>query len=146
MTLDDITRKLRLLIAGLWAGNLWTIGALVAPALFATLADRALAGTIAGTLFHWQFWCSIACGTLLLGLVSRIRPNRTLLLLIVAMLVCALLNQYGIRPEMALLKAQAAGGQMVGADKARFGMLHGVSSAIYLLQSSLSLVLLWRMR
>ena len=36
----------------LWVGGLWAIGYMVAPALFATLEDRALAGNLAGLMFE----------------------------------------------------------------------------------------------
>ncbi|MEG2963340.1 MAG: DUF4149 domain-containing protein, partial [Janthinobacterium sp.] len=32
--------RLRILVATLWAGSLWTIGFIVAPTLFGTLSDR----------------------------------------------------------------------------------------------------------
>ena len=35
----------------LWVGSLWAIGYIAAPTLFATLEDRALAGTLAGAMF-----------------------------------------------------------------------------------------------
>ena len=59
--------RLRILVATLWAGSLWTIGFVVAPTLFATLSDRVLAGNIAGSLFRVEAWLSIACAVLLLA-------------------------------------------------------------------------------
>ncbi len=38
----------------LWIGGLWVIGYLVAPTLFYTLSDRALAGSLAGKLLNAQ--------------------------------------------------------------------------------------------
>ncbi|HEX7634207.1 MAG TPA: DUF4149 domain-containing protein, partial [Noviherbaspirillum sp.] len=52
--------RARLLIATLWVGSLWTVGYLVAPTLFATLSDRALAGMIAGSIFRLEAWLSVA--------------------------------------------------------------------------------------
>lgn len=62
---------MRLLVATLWVGSLWTVGYLVAPTLFATLSDRALAGTIAGSVFRVEAWLSLACATTLLLLLLR---------------------------------------------------------------------------
>ncbi len=59
---------LRTLLVTLWVGSLWAIGYLAAPTLFATLADRMLAGSIAGSLFRVEAWLSVVCGLLLLGL------------------------------------------------------------------------------
>ena len=50
----------------LWVGSLWTVGGLVAPLLFAQLADRNLAGNIAGILFTGQTWLGVACAAYLL--------------------------------------------------------------------------------
>ena len=58
--------RLRLLVATLWAGSLWTIGFIVAPTLFGTLSDRVLAGNIAGSMFRAEAWLSIACALVLL--------------------------------------------------------------------------------
>ena len=43
----------------LWVGGLWAIGYLVAPTLFATLADRQLAAMLAGKLFILIGWVGL---------------------------------------------------------------------------------------
>ena len=146
-------QKLRVLLAALWLGNLFTVGYMVAPTLFASLADRALAGTIAGSMFGVQFWCSLVLGLLLLILLMPgqakefAKPDKILLTLVLFMLLLALANHFGMRPEMAALREQAGGlAQMPEAVRSRFGLLHGISSVIYLLQSACSVALLWRMR
>ncbi len=60
------------------------------------------------------------------------------------MLVCALLSHFGISPLMAELKAQAPSGIMDEAMRSRFGMLHGVSTLIFAVQSLLAGVLIWK--
>ena len=142
--------RLRLLLTTLWAGSLWTVGYVAAPTFFATLPDRMLAGTVAGNLFRVEAWLSMACGVLLLALygIARELPNRrTLLWLAAAMLACTLVGYFGIQPYMAALKAAAGPeGVMEGATRARFGMLHGVASAIYLVQSVLAVALVLKQR
>lgn len=145
--------KLRVLLAALWLGNLFTVGYMVAPTLFASLADRALAGTIAGSMFGVQFWCSLALGSLLLILLlvppakGLAKADKALLILVLAMLALAIANHFGLRPEMAALREQAGGlAQMSEAMRSRFGLLHGISSVIYLAQSVCGVALLWRMR
>lgn len=73
-------RRIVLLVATLWVGSLWTVGYLVAPTLFATLADRVLAGTIAGSVFRVEAWLSLACAAAMLVLfrmpASRWRHGR----------------------------------------------------------------------
>lgn len=142
--------RLRLLLTTLWAGSLWTVGYVAAPTFFATLPDRMLAGTVAGNLFRVEAWLSMACGVLLLALygIARELPNRrTLLWLAAAMLACTLVGYFGIQPYMAALKTAAGPeGVMEGATRARFGMLHGVASAIYLVQSVLAVALVLKQR
>ena len=142
--------RLRILVATLWAGSLWTIGFIVAPTLFGTLSDRVLAGNIAGSLFRVEAWLSIACAVLLLALLQwapgALEPKRRRLLgaLVLSMLVCALLSHFGITPLMAELKAQAPAGIMDEAMRSRFGLLHGVSTLIFAVQSLLAGVLIWK--
>jgi len=137
--------KLRLLVAVLWAGSLWAVGYLVAPTLFATLSDRVLAGTIAGSMFHAMAMLSLGCGLAMLLLLWRGTPDwdgqrrRTVLAIIVLMVMCTVVSHFGLQPMMTQLR-EAAGpaGVMESAMKSRFGMLHGVSSGIYLIQSLLA--------
>ncbi|PLC39958.1 DUF4149 domain-containing protein [Ralstonia pickettii] len=140
------------LLATVWCGSLWTIGYIVAPTLFAMLEDRQLAGSIAGRLFHAEAWIGLATGCLLLlaatALVRRGEVGyRRLRWLVLAMLLCVLVGYFGLQPFMASLRAQAdALGVAVGDSpyRAQFGMLHGVSSVFYLVQSLLGLVLIWK--
>jgi predicted neutral ceramidase superfamily lipid hydrolase len=143
--------RVRLLVVTLWAGSLWTVGYLVAPTLFATLSDRMLAGTIAGSVFNNQAWLSMACALVLLILLRwgaddlALRTRRLLSLLVLAMLACTLLMHFGVQPLMAALREAAGPGGVMGSSaRGRFGILHGVSSAIYLLQSGLAVLLVAR--
>jgi glucan phosphoethanolaminetransferase (alkaline phosphatase superfamily) len=143
--------RLRVVLVTLWAGSLWTVGYLVAPVLFASLPDRSLAGSIAGMLFRAQAWLSLACGLLLLLLVwldKSLSPKRTPIILMIAMLACALIGYFVLQPFMAEVRAAAAnnGGVMDEAMRSRFGMLHGIASVIYLLQSVLAIVLVVKTR
>ena len=137
----------RLLIATVWCGSLWTIGYLVAPTVFATLADRVLAGSIAGSLFRIEAWLSLVAGALLLLIEFRSVPagrrGRRHVIAIAGMLACTVFGYFGIQPFMAELKAAAGPGGLMAPDlRARFGMLHGVSSAFYLVQSLLAVWLM----
>ena len=140
----------RLLLATFWAGSLWTVGYVAAPTFFATLPDRVLAGMVAGNLFRVEAWVSLVCGLLLLALLGIARDlqyRRTLLWLVAGMLACTLVGYFGIQPYMAALKAAAGpDGVMEGANRARFGLLHGVASVVYLVQSLLAVGLVLRQR
>ena len=134
--------RLRQLIALLWVGSLWTVGYVVAPTLFATLADRVLAGTIAGSLFRVEAWLSLACALMLSLLLWRApagqaMEHRILLRLTAAMALCTLIGYFALQPFMAAIREAAAGGVMQSAAKMQFGILHGAASGIYLIQSLL---------
>lgn len=138
--------QVRVLLVTLWAGSLWTVGYLVAPLLFASLPDRSLAGTIVGLLFRAEAWLSLSCGLLLLIMVvldKTISIKRSMVTLIIAMMSCVLVGYFGLQPWMSEIRAAAAneGGVMDEALRSRFGMLHGVASVIYLVQSVLAVVL-----
>jgi hypothetical protein len=145
--------RVRLLIVTLWIGSIWTIGYLVAPTLFATLPDRVLAGSIAGALFRVEAWVSVACAVLLIVL-SRVpvdkfgdRRSNVPMGLVVAMLACTLIGYFGLQPFMAELREAAGPGGVMDSDaKTRFGILHGISSAIYLVQSLLGVALVLKSR
>lgn len=141
--------RIRLLVAVLWVGSLWTVGYIVAPTLFATLEDRALAGSIAGRLFRVEAWVSLVCAAILVLLMLRdkaAQPNlRACLILAGAMLACTLIGYFGLQPFMAALR-EGPGGLASDAARAKFGMLHGASSAIYLVQSALGAWLVLKIR
>ncbi|WP_426211993.1 DUF4149 domain-containing protein [Massilia sp. TWP1-3-3] len=130
--------RARLLVVTLWAGSLWTIGYLVAPTLFGTLHDRVLAGVIAGSMFTTGAWVSMACAVLTVALLAASKDvtaqrRKTLYIIVGVMLGCLLLSHFGLRPVMAEVKEAG--------DKAKFGMLHGVSMVLYLVQSVLAIFL-----
>jgi len=140
----------RVVIVTLWAGSLWAVGYLVAPVLFATLADRALAGMIAGSLFSAQAWLTFICGALLLLVLQADRAwpqRRTCQKLVLAMLVCSAVGFFGLQPFMAALReAAGASGVMEGGTRTQFGLLHGLASTLYLVQSLLAVPLVLKSR
>jgi uncharacterized membrane protein len=144
--------RIRLLVAALWAGSLWTVGYLVAPTLFLELNNKALAGTIAGLMFRGEAWLSIACALLMLLLLGfsqdmPVRLRNILGRVTLLMLVLTIASHYGITPRMEALRALAGpDGVMDPAIRARFGVLHGASSVIYLVQSVLAGFLLWKQK
>ena len=133
----------------LWIGGMWAIGYVAAPVLFASLDDKQLAGNLAGRLFELGAWIGLAAASYLL-LYRLIRDGgsamKTLFFWVVAlMLVLTAASHFGIAPIMQSLKDQAmplAVMQSVFAD--RFARWHGVSSIVYLIQSALGLLLVWR--
>jgi len=143
--------RLLLLVATLWVGSLWTVGYIVAPTLFATLADRKLAGTIAGALFRVEAWLSLACALVILTAIFCCKEmaaaqRKALLRLIFAMLVCTLIMQFGLQPAMASLRTAAAAGGMTLDVKTYFGVLHGVAALVFFIQSMLGISLMLKLK
>lgn len=132
----------------LWIGGMWAIGG-AATVIFSSVGDTQLAGVVAGKLFEMIAWTGIAAASYLL--VYRIARDggsalKTLFFWVVLlMLVLTLAGHFGIQPLMQSLKNQAmpqAVMQSVFAD--RFARWHGVSSILYLFQSAMGLLLVWR--
>ncbi|WP_042300047.1 DUF4149 domain-containing protein [Paraburkholderia kururiensis] len=138
------------LIVVVWVGSLLTIGYAVAPVLFASL-DRMTAGSVAAQLFRIEAVIGVVCGVLLLALGNLLvrRGNdmyRRLRWVITGMLVCVLVGYFGLQPFMNALRVAALNaGTDVGhsAYASRFGLLHGVSSLFYLVESLFGLALVW---
>jgi len=128
--------RARVLITTAWVGSLWTIGYLVAPTLFKAIPDSATAGTIAGQLFHVEAWFSVVCSLLLTGISYY--QNKTLPKLVIGMLFCTLMGYFVLHPYMAELRELGLASPDI---KRQFGLLHGISSGIYLLQSVLGAML-----
>jgi Domain of unknown function (DUF4149) len=138
------------LLTVVWVGSLLTIGYAVAPVLFTTL-DRSTAGSVAAQLFRIQGVIGVVCGVLLLGLANLLVRRgsgayRRLRWLLAGMLVCVLVGYFALQPFMNAIRVAALeAGSDVGHSvyATRFGILHGVSSLFYLIESLLGLALVW---
>lgn len=133
----------------LWVGGLWAIGYIAAPVLFTQLADKQLAGNLAGSMFVVIAYVGMACGAYLL--LYRINQygsavfKQVFFWTTLVMLLITLGIHFGIQPVMEGLKEQAmpkAVMQSMFSD--RFARWHGVSSIVYLIESLLGLVLLFK--
>ncbi len=137
---------LKNLLTALWIGGMWVVGMLVAPILFRSL-DSALAGVVAGKLFHAIGWIGIVAGVYLaiwLIWADGLRAFRSgRFWLVIGMLACTLANQFALFPILAKIKPVVS-----NATEGVFGgglsSWHTISSLIYLLQSVLGLVYVWR--
>lgn len=144
--MNKFTDNLSLVAVTLWVGGLWAIGYITAPMLFANLADRALAGMLAGKMFKVVAYIGMACGFyLLLFRLSRFGAGALKQLVFwvaFVMLLLTVAGHFGIQPIMESLKHQALPKEvMESIFRDRFAMWHGISSVLYLLQSLLGLVL-----
>lgn len=147
MTLAAVPQAVERLLLTLWVGGLWTTGWVLAPVLFRGF-DRALAGEVAGRLFSAVSLLGIVCAVLLLGLAlwqrraGVWRDWRAAVVLL--MLGITLIGEFGIAARMRELKEVAQFQPPGAAAWVEFGRLHGVASALYLLNSALGLWLVLR--
>ncbi|KAF0102056.1 MAG: hypothetical protein FD187_207 [bacterium] len=128
----------------LWVGGLWAVGYLAAPTLFYSLDDRVLAGMLAGRMFGYIAWVGLICGVwLLLFRLARLGGTalkQGFFWIVLIMLLLSLAQQFGIQPILQQLKDQALPKDvMESLFRDRFTAWHGVSSAVYLIQSLLGL-------
>ena len=128
----------RQLVLALWAGVLASIGGLVAPTLFAILANRVVAGGLAAELFRRTTYLSIVLALILTALGRRGERGRfgqrQLAPLVPAVLLG--ISEWGIRP---LLEAARAASGPVGRA---FIAWHAVSSVVFVLATLVVVALL----
>ena len=144
--MKHIARRCAALIAGLWAGILLCIGAIAAPAAFATLA-RPDAGRFVNRLFEHDAYLSIGVAVVLF-VIERQRSRdaaeagtasvfSTDLMLLLGTLFCTVAGYFAVQPMMDAARA--------GQGALSFGMLHAISAGFFLLKSLLVLALAWRL-
>jgi len=140
---------LKLLIA-LWVGSLWWM-IVVANVIFDKVPTSYLAGLIAGQLFEYLSYFSLAVLTFVMfrlfkGEGWRVVKN-SLFWISLFILFIVLMNLFGIKPFLEALKIQALPKEVMESIFAdRFSLWHGISSIAYLIHSLLAtfLMLKWR--
>ena len=141
-----ITDALQSIVVTLWVGGLWAIGLIVTPLLFHALANRAEAGMLAGQLFAAVTYIGLGCGFfLLLFRLARFGAQafgQLFFWSVLLMMALAAAAHFGVQPIMASLKQQALPSEvMQSLFRDRFATWHGMSSALYLVECLLGLVL-----
>jgi hypothetical protein len=119
-------RSFAAVIAALWAGTLCTVCCVVAPVLFATLAERQLAGELAARFFAIAAIVGACSGVLLVILIAagRLRVLRKWSTgVIVATAGLPVLSELALGPMMNAARAAD--------DMSRFGMLHGIAAVLF---------------
>ena len=131
--------RLAAVLLTLWAGSLWTVCAIAAPAAFAVLADRHAAGRVAATLFEIETWLGavaalllFACASVHKSLAARLGPPW----LIAATAAAPLINELVLSPMMAAARDAN--------DMSRVGLLHGVSALLFIAAALGALALVLR--
>ena len=144
MTKTKVFQTLAHIALVLWAGATWAVGYLVAPLLFARFSSERAGETMA-VLLNGVFLLGLGCAMLVL-LDMRVRLARQLhqhreLWLVLGLVLLMIAQYVGVLPAIDQLKTLQQSGVDVSLD---FGRLHGVSQVLYLLQSVLLLVLVYR--
>jgi hypothetical protein len=132
----SITERLLLTV---WVGALLAIGYIAAPTLFAVLDDRQMAGRLAGEMFNIVNWTGLVCGVALFISVFVRYGRQWRLWVLVIMLLLVSSNEFILQPMMQALKTEGITPGTEGAS--RFGMLHGVSSVLYLITTLCGLIM-----
>lgn len=127
-----------------WVGSLLAIGLIAAPVLFTQLADRGLAGSLAGAMFSITAWVGLVCGAYLLLFVVVAKGWRAIrsgvFWIVLLMLALTAAGHFGVQPILMQLQADALPRRvMESALRDRFTTWHGVSSALYLVQTLLGI-------
>jgi Domain of unknown function (DUF4149) len=147
-----MSHRLFRIVAMVWVGSLLSLGFIAAPVLF-SLLDRTSAGSVAAQLFRIEGIVGVVSALILLLIANRLvrtgfTDYRRVRWIVGVMLLCVLVGYFALQPFMNSMRiaAQEAGMDLAQSPYARqFGMLHGVSSAIYLIESLLGLALIWRL-
>ena len=131
--------RLAAVLLTLWAGSLWTVCGIAAPAAFAVLEDRHSAGRVAAALFEIETWLGAACALLLVATALVHKPLALRLgppWLIAATAAAPLVSELVLSPMMAAARAAN--------DMSRFGLLHGVSAVLFVAAALGALALVLR--
>ena len=141
-----LTSALYSIAISVWVGGLLAIGLIAAPVLFTQLADRSVAGGLAGAMFSITAWVGLVCGAYLILFVLSGKGWRafqsSVFWILLLMLALTAAGYFGVQPILAQLQADALPRRvMESALRDRFTTWHGVSSALYLVESLLGIAL-----
>jgi hypothetical protein len=139
-------------ISMVWVGSLLTLGFVAAPVLFSML-DRTSAGSVAAQLFRIEAIIGVVSALVLILLGNRfvksgIVDYKRVRWIVAVMLLCVLVGYFALQPFMNSLRmaAQEAGTDLASSPYAKeFGILHGISSAIYVIECLFGIALVWRL-
>lgn len=136
--------RVQALILSLWAGMVVTLGAVVAPGLFSVLA-RADAGHLAGYFFGLEARLSLGLAVVCLLIergLHRRGASRSAsamsaeALMVLLVLFLTIVAQYVLHPLLEAARDSGATGS--------FGLLHGLSSGLFVLKAMVLVALVWR--
>jgi hypothetical protein len=140
-------------ILTLWVGSIVTVGYIVTPTLFATLSDPQVAGMVAGALFRIEGIISMIASVGLIVFANLLVKRgcdryKNIRWYLLTMLICAGVSAFIFEPMMDSLREEALSQGfpvMMSPLAEAFSRFHTYASILYLLQSLIGLVLLWRL-
>ncbi|HWC20264.1 MAG TPA: DUF4149 domain-containing protein [Terriglobales bacterium] len=126
-------RLLLILPLVIWLGGIIFFSFVVAPSLFSLLPSSSLAGNVVNRSLGALHYIGLACGIIFLAatFLTELRSLRTLRSLVGVMLLCTVLSQFGVIPQMRRIR-EAVGGAVellppTDAGRAAFEHLHQLS-------------------
>lgn len=125
---------LSLIALSVWLGAAILVAAVVAPAAFAVLPTRALAGALVGRVLPVLFLAGTAVGILVALLTRGQASSMARIVAAVAMIIACLAAQLVVAPRIERVRIEAEGpvDRLAPGDPRRtaFGRLHGMSVAL----------------
>jgi len=121
-------------VLSLWLGAAIVVTTVVAPAAFAVLPTRALAGALVGRVLPVLFWSGAVVGVIIAVLARGHRATRVRRFAGLAVTIACLAAQLVVAPRIARVRvdAEVTIDQLAREDPRRiaFGRLHAVSVAL----------------
>jgi hypothetical protein len=117
------------------------------------MLDRTSAGSVAAQLFRIEAIIGVVSALVLILIGNRfvksgIVDYKRVRWIVAVMLLCVLVGYFALQPFMNSLRmaAQEAGTDLASSPYAKeFGILHGISSAIYVIECLFGIALVWRL-
>jgi hypothetical protein len=123
-----------IVLLALWLGAAVVVTGVVAPAAFAVLPSRTLAGALIGRVLPVLFWSGAAVGVLAAVLARAVPDGRIRLACMLAVTVACLSAQLVVAPRIEAVRRSVEGPiDALAREDARriaFGRLHGASVAL----------------
>jgi hypothetical protein len=123
-----------IVLLALWLGAAVVVAGVVAPAAFAVLPSRTLAGALVGRVLPVLFWSGAAVGVLAAVLARAVPDGRMRLACMLAATVACLSAQLVVAPRIEAIRRSVDGPiDALAREDARriaFGRLHGASVAL----------------
>ena len=123
-----------IVLLALWFGAAVIVAGVVAPAAFAVLPSRTLAGALVGRVLPVLFWSGAVVGVVAAILAQTLPGGRVRLACALAMALACLSAQLVVAPRIEAVRVRADGPiDTLARDDVRrvaFGRLHGASVAL----------------